>query len=113
MLAAGWESAGSAVVFLFTPRRLGSKKELSKTQELHSANHHKRWAQESLKAVSSYFICQSETQGQHTAKGSSPPFEKGAACMCRRKQVVAAMLETVYYRKPEKHNFPHKPSEKV
>lgn len=113
MLAAGWESAGSAVVFLFTPRRLGSKKELSKTQELHSANHHKRWAQESLKAVSSYFICQSETQGQHTAKGSSPPFEKGIACMCRRKQVVAAMLETVYYRKSDKHNFPHKPSEKA
>ena len=96
VLAAGWEFAGSAVVFLFTPRRLGSKKELSKSQELQSAYHHKPWGQESWKAVSSYFIYQSKTQGQHTAEGSPPPFEKETACMCRRKQVVAAMLETIY-----------------
>ena len=101
------------LLLLFTPRRLGSKKELYKRPELHSTNHHKPWAQESLKAVSAYFICQSITQGQHTAEGSPPPSEKGTACLCRRKQVVAAMLETVYHRKPEKHNFPHKPSEKV
>ena len=120
MLAAGWEFAGSVSAQLSYPvlctmRRLGSKKELSKSQELHSANHHKPWDPESLKATSAVFYLSKRTQGQHTGEGRSPSLKREKhVCAegsklwppCWRPSTTKSLRNTIFHTTPlRKYSF--------
>lgn len=121
MLAAV-ESAGSAVVFL-SHREGYSRRSFPRLRSyilpiIISDGLKNLW-----KAVSFMFYLSKRNTGPHTkcqqGKGSSPPFEKGTACMCRRKQwwkplcwkplTTGSLTNTIFHISPlRKYSFtPH------
>lgn len=91
--------------------RLCSKKELSKSKDMHSVNHHKPWARKHLKATSQYWPVRARSGPAHTQEpGQAPAFEEETAGGSKWQQPC---LQTTYHTQPEKHSVPHTSSEKV